>query len=545
VIELPVLELMPLSCYGITNNYYTRLVMRTALPLAFITVCVLVKLFGGQRHHTIADKMMSAAFFVIFLLYPTNSQKIFTTFLCIEFDDPMKTRALIADLSLDCRLATHQLYQAYALVMLIYPIGTPLLYAYLVHRLHGRTLRKMRLNEALRERLRDEALADIHHDRNLQHTQLAERSGRSSRLPPVAIPTEDDLPAAVLKRITVLEEKQRSMHESLPDYMRKLTSGYKARNADFEIYECVRKLALVCMPVWFEPGSVAQLIFGLMVCFLTFGAYTAWAPFAEERANVLAQACQVQIFFALLSAIALSFDVGKTEGSTQSIDLLLTVLTFVPLSITVLLRTPLRKYLQSAERSKLATKLRRVCCGQRAGTDESLPTNVATPPQAEPAEQENVRPAKAKQGEEKTGRDILARLEHDVDVLRRMPHIAPDSKVRVISRTHPRFDSVGSVVALHEGGADVRFDDSTVVPFTYSSFVPVGGLEMAPVAARQGSAPATSKAKLTLPAALPAPETSSAHSPGVLETFGTISERLSKSILGQAEPPAESDVAKV
>ena len=67
---------MPLSCYGIETNYFTRLAMRTGLPLAFILLCVVVKLFCrcGSRTHEIADKMMSAAFFVIFLLCPAASR---------------------------------------------------------------------------------------------------------------------------------------------------------------------------------------------------------------------------------------------------------------------------------------------------------------------------------------------------------------------------------------------------------------------------------------------------------------------------------------
>ena len=40
----------------------------------------------------------------------------------------------------------------------------------------------------------------------------------------------------------------------------------------FEIFECVRKLAVACLPVFFQPsGSSTQLIYGLMVCFICFG----------------------------------------------------------------------------------------------------------------------------------------------------------------------------------------------------------------------------------------------------------------------------------
>ena len=60
----------------------------------------------------------------------------------------------------------------------------------------------------------------------------------------------------------------------MPSYVRKLLSGYAYRTFYFEIIDCVRKLLIVCMPVFFPAGSPGQLIFGLLICFLTFGAYS-------------------------------------------------------------------------------------------------------------------------------------------------------------------------------------------------------------------------------------------------------------------------------
>jgi hypothetical protein len=202
----------------------------------------------------------------------------------------------------------------------------------------------------------------------------------------VVVPTESDLPESVVRRLTELEQEQDAIEKTLPDYVRKLTSGYKRVHADFEIFECFRKLALVCMPVAFEPGSVPQLIFGLMVCFITFGLYAAISPFAEERSNVLASMCQVQIFFALLSAIAISFSSSGTAQSMQSIDVLLTFLTFMPFAITILLRTPLVQLLEAAGRRKAVAALRRTICGVR--TPEEPPLARSTAPD-EPAKRKS------------------------------------------------------------------------------------------------------------------------------------------------------------
>ena len=61
-------------------------------------------------------------------------------------------------------------------------------------------------------------------------------------------------------------------------------------------------------PSYHQPsGSVAQLMFGLVVCFLTFAMFIFYAPFVQQDDDNLAQLCQVQIFFALLCSVMLKY----------------------------------------------------------------------------------------------------------------------------------------------------------------------------------------------------------------------------------------------
>ena len=102
-------------------------------------------------------------------------------------------------------------------------------------------------------------------------------------------------------KLARLDQEQR---ELLPGYVQRLINGYELRTWWFEIFECGRKLAVACVPVFFQPsGSVSQLIFGLVVCFLTFGTHMLCAPYVDNADDRLAQLCQVQIFFALLSSL--------------------------------------------------------------------------------------------------------------------------------------------------------------------------------------------------------------------------------------------------
>jgi len=48
-------------------------------------------------------------------------------------------------------------------------------------------------------------------------------------------------------------------------------SGYSLNVFYFEIAESLRKLSLVGLPVFFDAGDPSQLIFGLIICFITFG----------------------------------------------------------------------------------------------------------------------------------------------------------------------------------------------------------------------------------------------------------------------------------
>ena len=150
-----------------------------------------------------------------------------------------------------------------------------------------------------------------------------------------------------------LEAERNVNVKQLPDTVLKLVSGYELRVFWYEVFECFRKLALVGMPVVFDPGSVAQLIFGLLIAFATFGALSRWKPYNDSGANRLAQLCQLQIFFALLSKIALEFD-PATIDDTRNIDALLCVLALLPFTLGVVLETPLADLVESEQaRSEL------------------------------------------------------------------------------------------------------------------------------------------------------------------------------------------------
>ena len=119
-------------------NHHTKLLVRTAAPLGVLAILVggAVVLQRAKVAKWLSNRLLEIAFFVVFLVYPSASATIFGTFPCITLDDG--SQFLRADPSIDCTSPTHAGYVAYAAVMLfVYPIGTPLLCAGLMWRHRG------------------------------------------------------------------------------------------------------------------------------------------------------------------------------------------------------------------------------------------------------------------------------------------------------------------------------------------------------------------------------------------------------------------------
>ena len=119
-------------------------------------------------------------------------------------------------------------------------------------------------------------------------TKLSSKNVLATR--PIMAPTMDN---------NELAEQESQVFKRLPRYMVKLVGDFRGRYYYFEILECARKLLLVCIPVFFDPqGSVGQLMFGLLVCFVTFGVYSFMQPYKD--ANALAILAQVTSCSSLL-----------------------------------------------------------------------------------------------------------------------------------------------------------------------------------------------------------------------------------------------------
>ena len=327
LLELNFIDILPLGCV-MSVGFHFSLLMRTLVLPALLLVALAAKVVRAPK--SMRKFFNGLNFLVLFLIFPSTSAAIFATFQCEELSDG--TRWLRADLSVDCDGDSHTLFRYYAgLMVIVYPLGTPLFYLFLLWRNRAR-LNKLRVNQALRIQLINNVRASGDY-----------KSGRTSedkRQVPWIISEEErsGLSIDVLKDLRELEHEDFAERAALPSSVSKLLKGYELRVCWFEIFECVRKLAVACLPVFFQPsGSASQLLFGLMVCFLAFGAYVHFDPFEDRGNDAVARLCQVQIFFSLLSSVALSF--GEDENAGSYIDVLLVMLWFLPVTLAVVLES--------------------------------------------------------------------------------------------------------------------------------------------------------------------------------------------------------------
>ena len=326
LLEINLPEILPLECIW-SLSFYVALLLRTLLLPALGLTFVAMRAARAPRRAV--DAMGGALFVILFLIYPSTSAAIFSTFQCEPLDDG--TSWLRADLSIDCQSGTHGFFMGYAVLMVfVYPIGTPILY-YVLLRRHKPRLDKLRVNQTLRIQLLEEVRA--------KRDYASSHVSTNTRQVPWLISKAERarLPMGVRRQLRRLEREELQERKLLPGSVAKLLEGYELRAWWFEIFECFRKLAVACLPVFFRPsGSPEQLMYGLLTCFICFGAFVHFDPFEDRGNDALARLCHAQIFFSLLSSVALVF-----ASAGASLDILLVLLWCLPVCLTIFLESRL------------------------------------------------------------------------------------------------------------------------------------------------------------------------------------------------------------
>jgi hypothetical protein len=184
---------------------------------------------------------------------------------------------LVADFSIDCKSSAHQLAQIVAGIMMVYPFGTPLLFAYILW-YNREQLQSIRdgdhaVTNGLTATVPDNkiplALKLVRFIKPLEPTKSAEGSVMEGR-------------AKLAKGVMVKADKdQEPGRTGLAPEVRALTNDYRLDCYWWELVECLRKVLLTGLFIFYKKGSLEQLALGLLVCLFFIQAYHNVKPYAS------------------------------------------------------------------------------------------------------------------------------------------------------------------------------------------------------------------------------------------------------------------------
>ena len=362
-------------------------------------VAVTLKRCGWERTGEVFHGELLSSF--MFLMYPSITATTFAAFVPLSFDDGgvVTTRYLAADLSIEYDSDMHRNYQAYAIVMiLIWPLGVPLytLWIFIRNRegamalataqaLQEHSVKAMSLKERSEDlRERSEGLRE-----KSQRRSEGERSSRVSRAAPTSSSqSRRSKPRRrsswINKKGSLELQKEVSVEEAMemlvdPTWMKKRLRQYEPRVFYFDLIECLRKLCLVGLSVFFQTGSSSNLAFGVLVTTFFLCVTMRLEPYILITDDILAIVYQASLMLTLVLAIVLqsardsnsAFDSGCVLDGCEldareyetNFSRALIVLAVAPIGLAVLFALHdvglTRAVIRWCQRGKLPTRLRR------------------------------------------------------------------------------------------------------------------------------------------------------------------------------------------
>ena len=353
-------KLMSLDCVFETN-YLSLLVVRTVVPL----VVVFALICGGRRalrqgRDARGHLLFNGGVLLVFLLYPPITQAVFKFYQVKEFADDYGS-FLMADYAIDTSSDAYQSMRPFAaLMVLVWPVGVPLIIAVLLWRSRAPLLEIRRREQLLGRAYDVEAWK--------QHVQLQRKRTRASRRD--------------------ADEEERDEEEiRVEGYLWALTEAYRGIVFYFEVFEYVlQKLALVGLLVFFQPGTLEQLTLGLILCFTYFGLCAYLMPFCSTSDNLMVIVTQFSLFVTMLSAVIVQHGAEETPPLVEQV---LIVAALVPLALCALLAVHLacvetgRNPLGALTRPVEERVTRRVFSQRPAGRRRRFTSRLSRRPQSE------------------------------------------------------------------------------------------------------------------------------------------------------------------
>ena len=297
----------------------------------------------AQKKSALKDLCVGAFFTLTYLVFPGVSLTVFRTLKCDHniSSEESGLGYLKADMGISCMSAKYTTMKYVAWVgIFLYPFGIPVMYFLLTY-WHRHLINPspmavmidilsvdetkhhividdgMRLlaNNALFLRTIQKVLRD--HAKQLHADALQDEAERGASDKKVAATWEKhcvghaatvaDLEGASFLVETSMVVAYRAADKRVK-FLGFLFEAYEPRCWYFESLECVRRLALTGMLIFFADGTVLQIIIASLISMSAMILYGVNAPFLDDAADKLATFAQLMTFLTLFAAILMTME---------------------------------------------------------------------------------------------------------------------------------------------------------------------------------------------------------------------------------------------
>jgi hypothetical protein len=308
IINMDIGWLSSLGC--ITQiEFYDKLLLNTLIPFGIVLALVCTYSIAQYRLkvqattastvnmnsitrttglESIRSRHYSAFLLMTFLMYSTVSTVVFQTFACDNIEST-GISYLRADYSVICDTSRHNAYKAYAAVMIIvYPIGIPLLYTWLLYR------ERRHFNQS-NKRSSGPRLTDSNSIQQLQ--QASEASVQHTKF---------------------------------------LWSAYKSKRYYWEVVECARRLLLTGFVVFIFPNSSAQAAVACLFAAFSLAIVLQFKPHADASDAGVYITGSTIIFLSMFLSLMVKVDISEDDAESQHVFSILLIILNVGMIIATI-----------------------------------------------------------------------------------------------------------------------------------------------------------------------------------------------------------------
>jgi len=302
-VNLVFLQFVPTDCV-MEINFKKELMIMTLVPL--ILSFLFFFAFSLYSSLNIAEKdQLRNYYYYLFLLltfivFSPLSTKIFQAFDCDHLDDGKSY--LRADYSIDCSSSEYNFIVVWARVFIfVYPLGIPICYFWIL----------FQQKEDLNPSLGNEFIGVLIDEINSTADEYI----------------NEDVPKNIGLKFQNIKEDIRNEKDTV-QILKFLFVDYKPHLWWWEVIECLRRLMLTGMLVFFEDESDIQILVGICISLFSIFMYSHFKPLLNDNDNWFSEAVQWATFHILFLALLLTVNSSVSDRSV--VGVIMTFIFFAP-----------------------------------------------------------------------------------------------------------------------------------------------------------------------------------------------------------------------